>query len=167
MTTWRNPTRQPRVAGELAPGPHSLLYLTKIHTACIRPGLEYEARPGLAPGSGRALSQATGQPGRTGESQGQKLHRVFTADAARAQVEDRLVIELADGRTVGTADVVGEDLELRIGVDNRVVGQQQIAVGLVGVGFLCVLIDNDPAVEDSFRSAAEDALVELVALAVS
>ena len=62
--------------------------------------------------------------------------------------------------------VVGEDLELRLRVDRRVVGQQQRPVGLLGVGLLRVLADDDLAVEHRARLAAEDALVDLVARAV-
>ena len=63
-------------------------------------------------------------------------------------------------------DVVGEDLELRLGVDGRVVGQQQRLVRLLGVGLLGVLADEDLAVEDAVALAVEDALVQLVAGAV-
>ena len=69
-------------------------------------------------------------------------------EAARAQVEDRVLVELADRRAVRALHVVGEDLELRLGVDRRVVGQQQRPVGLLGVGLLRVVPDDDLAVED-------------------
>ena len=86
--------------------------------------------------------------------------------AAGAQVEDRLVVELADRRAVRALHVVGEDLELRLGVDRRAVGQEQRAVRLLGVGLLRVLPDDDLAVEHRARRAAQDALVDLVAAAV-
>ena len=86
--------------------------------------------------------------------------------AARLQIEQRLFVELADRRAVGALHVVGEDLELRVRVDLRVVGQQQRAVGLLRVGLLRVVPDDDPAVEHRLRLAGEDALVELVAGAV-
>ena len=62
--------------------------------------------------------------------------------------------------------VVGKDLELRLGVDRRVVGEQQRPVGLLGVGLLRVLTNDDLAVEHRARLAAENALVDLVARAV-
>ncbi len=87
-----------------------------------------------------------------GEGKGQELARFVASDAARTQIEDRFFIEPTDGGTVGAANVVGEDLELRIRVDDRVVGEQEIAVGLLGVGLLRVLVDDDPAVEDRLRA---------------
>ena len=82
------------------------------------------------------------------------------------QVEDRLAVKLADGGAVRAFDVVGENLELRLGVDGRVVGQEQRLVGLLGVGLLGVLADEDLAVEDAVGLAVEDALVKLVTGAV-
>ena len=101
-----------------------------------------------------------------GEGEGQQAAGLVQADAARAQVEDRFVVELADRGAVRAFHVVGEDLQLRLGVDGRVVGQQQRLVGLLGVGLLGVLADEDLAVEDAAGLAVEDALVQLVAGAV-
>ena len=67
-------------------------------------------------------------------------------DAARAQVEHRVLVELTDRRPVRALHVVGEDLELRLGVDLRLVAQEQRPVGLLGVGLLRVL-----AARGSFR----------------
>ena len=96
----------------------------------------------------------------------QHVARIFRVDAARAQVEHRVFVELADRRAVRALHVVGEDLELRLGVDLRVVGEQQRLVGLLRVGLLRVLPDDDLAVEDGARPAGQDALVDLVARAV-
>ena len=63
-------------------------------------------------------------------------------------------------------DVVGVDLELGFGIDARVVREQLVLVGLVGVGLLCGLVHVDLAAKDTARLAAENALVELVTLAV-
>ena len=71
-----------------------------------------------------------------------RLRPMPPADAAGAQVEDRVLIELADGRPVGALHVVGIDLELRLGVDLRLVGEQQVLVGLLGVGLLGVLVHD-------------------------
>ena len=73
-------------------------------------------------------------------------------EAAGAQVEHRVVVELPDRRAVRALHVVGEDLELRLGVDLRVVGEQQRAVGLLGVGLLRVRPDDDLAVEHRARA---------------
>src|SRR6476619_3217129 len=85
------------------------------------------------------------------------------ADAARAQVEQRVVVELTDRRSMRALHVVGEDLELRLRVDLGVVGQEQRLVRLLRVGLLRVLPDDDLAVEHRARLAGQDALVELVA----
>ncbi len=94
------------------------------------------------------------------------MPRLRLAEAPRPQVEDRLVVHLADGGAVRALDVVGEDLELRLGVDLRVVGQQQRLVRLLRVGLLRVGPDDDLAVEDRRGAIGEDALVDLAAVAV-
>ena len=95
-----------------------------------------------------------------------RLPRLAPLQAARPQVEQRLVVELADRGAVRALDVVGEDLELRLGVDLRVVREQQRPVGLLGVGLLRVGPDDDLAVEDAARAIVQDALVDLAAAAV-
>src|SRR5204862_7977838 len=47
--------------------------------------------------------------------------------APAAQVEHRFVVEAADRRAVRAFDVVGKDLELRLGVDLRLGAEQQVA----------------------------------------
>ena len=101
-----------------------------------------------------------------GEGVGEQAPRRLDADAARAQVEDRVLVELADGRAVRAAHVVGEDLELGIGVDQRLRGEQQVAAGLLGVGLLRLRVDVDAAVEDAARALVEHALEQLVARGV-
>ena len=76
------------------------------------------------------------------------------------------VVELADGRAVRAFHVVGEDFQLRLGVDGGVGREQQSLVGLLGVGLLGVGMNEDFAVEDAVGSAVEDGLVQLVAIAV-
>ena len=41
------------------------------------------------------------------------------------RVEQKLLVDLARGRAVAAYDVVGEDLELRLGIELRLFGQQQ------------------------------------------
>ena len=55
-------------------------------------------------------------------------------DATRTQVVQRGVVELADRGAVLARDLVGEDLEAGLGVDLGPVRQQQVVVGLFGVG---------------------------------
>ena len=96
----------------------------------------------------------------------QQIRASIVGDAARAQIEHRVLVELPDRRAMRALHVVGEDLELRLRVDLRLVGQEQRLVGLLRVGLLRVLPDDDLAVEDGARAAGQDALVELVARAM-
>src|SRR6185437_3570132 len=54
-------------------------------------------------------------------------------DAARTQIKQRALVELADGGTVGGLHFVGVDLQLRLGVDLGTRRQQQVLVAEVGV----------------------------------
>src|ERR1035437_4344360 len=100
------------------------------------------------------------------ESVSQQAAGLAFADAARLQVEERFAVELADGGAMGAAHIVGEDLQLGFGIHHGVVGEDQVLVGLLGIGLLCVLADDDFAVEDGVGLAVENALVEFVAGAV-
>ena len=62
--------------------------------------------------------------------------------------------------------VVRKDLELRLGVDLRPLGQQQRVVGLLAIRLLRFGMDVHLAIEDAVRRAVEDALVQLPAVAV-
>ena len=64
------------------------------------------------------------------------------------------------------AHVVGKDLQLRFGVDDRVPGEQQVLIGLFGIGLLRVLPHKNLAVEDPGRAPVQDPLVEFMAAAV-
>src|SRR3954447_2934292 len=100
------------------------------------------------------------------EGVGQQTASVTLVDAARLHVEQRLGVELADGGAVGAFDVVGPDLKLGLGVDDGLVGQHEVLVGLLGVGLLRILANNDAAVEDRGCLAVQNALVQLVAVGV-
>jgi hypothetical protein len=77
-----------------------------------------------------------------------------------------VVVQLPDGGAVRALDVIGEDLELRLGVGVGVVGQEQVHARLLGVGLLRVRRDVDAAAEHAGGAIVEDALVELPAVAV-
>ena len=62
-------------------------------------------------------------------------------------------------------DVVCKDFELRLGIDHRVFGKQQVAIGLPGIGFLGVLPHENFAVENAARIVIEDAMVKFMAFA--
>ena len=101
-----------------------------------------------------------------GKSHEQQAARRFFVDAAGAQVEERVFLDLADGGAVRAFHVVGVNFELRLGVDLRAVGKQQVAIGLLGVGLLRVLVHDDAAMENAVRAAVQNAVVELAAAAV-
>ena len=86
-------------------------------------------------------------------------------DAARTEIKDLLVIELADAGPVRAFHVVCVNLQLRLGIDYGVVGQEQSSIGLLSIGLLCVLMDDHFAVEHAVGSPIEDALVQFVARA--
>ena len=65
-------------------------------------------------------------------------------DSAAGHVEERVAVELADGGAVGAFDVVGEDLELGLGVDRRRAAEQDALQRLLAVGLLGVAGDLDP-----------------------
>ena len=88
------------------------------------------------------------------------------ADAAGAHVEQHALVELADRRAVLALHVVGEDLELGLRVDERLLREEEVLVLLDGVGLLRAGADDDAAVEDRAGAAVEHALVELAARAV-
>src|ERR1044072_6678387 len=66
-----------------------------------------------------------------------------TRKPARHAVEELVAIDLADRRAVRAAHVVRLDLEARDRVCVRLVGEEQVAVLLVGVRLLRVLGDLD------------------------
>ena len=83
-----------------------------------------------------------------------------------SQIKDRVVIHLADRRPVGALHVVGINLELRLRVRRRIVAEQQVFVGLLGVGFLRAGLHEDAAVKDTARLVIKYAVEIFVAVAV-
>src|SRR6185369_15665526 len=75
----------------------------------------------------------------------------------------RVFLQMPDGRAVRALDVVGIDLELRLAVDGRFFGEQQVLVALSSIGLLSVLAYNNAAVKHSARSVVEYSFVELPA----
>jgi hypothetical protein len=74
-------------------------------------------------------------------------------------LEQRVVLDLTNGRAVCTLHIVGKDFQLRLRVDLRVVGKQQIAIGLFGVRFLGLLVDDDSAMKHSPRLPIQNSVV--------
>jgi len=96
-----------------------------------------------------------------GECREQKPARRNPVDSSRSQVEQGILVHLADRRTVGALHIIGVDLQLRLGIDLRVVREQQIAVRLLGVGLLRVLVDHNATVENAVRMPIENSVVKL------
>src|SRR6476661_3970449 len=69
-----------------------------------------------------------------GKGMDEQVARVLLADPARAQVEERLFLELADRRAVIAFDVVVMDLERRLRVDDRGLREDEVAILLTGDG---------------------------------
>src|SRR5262249_27657710 len=122
-----------------------------------QPGPQGLAQP-LAYGGGLHAIEAF-----VGEGKQQQAARLSLRHSAGTQVEQRVFVDLPDGGAVSALDVVGVDFQLRLGVDLRLVAQQQVAVGLLGVGLLCSLMDNDAAMEYAARLFVQDAVVVLAA----
>src|ERR1039458_6793661 len=97
---------------------------------------------------------------------GQQTARFPLANAARLQVEQRFAIQLADSGAMRAAHVIGIDLQLRLGIHHRIVGEHQILIGLLGIGLLRVFADDDFAIEDGVRLARQNSFIHFVAPAV-
>ena len=98
-----------------------------------------------------------------GERKRKDIPRHHLADTTRAQIENLLVVQLSNGSTMRALDIVGEDLQLRLRIDRRIISQEQSLVCLLGVRFLGVFSDKNLAVENSLRLSVEDRLVQLMA----
>jgi len=100
---------------------------------------------------------------RAGLPESPRVRRDRLRDASAGQVEKVLRVDRSDGRPVAAAqDVVVLDLQDRLGGGARLLGEQQVAVGLVGRGPARVLLDPDHADVDAAGQIAERALVEQV-----
>jgi thioredoxin reductase (NADPH) len=61
------------------------------------------------------------------EAVDQHAPRLLGRDAARAQIEQRRLVEIANAGAVAAFDVIGVDFELGLGVDDRALADDQIA----------------------------------------
>src|SRR5918999_1459635 len=87
-----------------------------------------------------------------------KPRTISRSASARHQIEELLAVDLAERRSMGTADVVGEDLEARDRVGMRRLREEQVAVFLVGVRLLRAFFDADHPPPDGAGGVAEGAL---------
>lgn len=96
------------------------------------------------------------------EAEDEELVGFFGVDAAGFEVEFLFGLDAGGGGAVGAPDVVGLDFEAGQAVGLGDVGEHEVAVFLVGVGFLGVGFDDDEAGEDGFGGVEEDVFVEEV-----
>src|SRR4029450_3480895 len=87
-------------------------------------------------------------------------------DSATLHIEERQLIYPTNSGAVRALHIVGEDLQLRLGVDLGALGEQQRVVRLLPVCLLCDGMHVHLAVEYAVRLAIEDAFVQLAAEAV-
>src|SRR5207244_5611336 len=73
--------------------------------------------------------------------------RLRIRDSAGAQVKERRLVEITDCGTMAALYVIGEDLELGLGVDRCPRAQHQILAELVCVDLLCPGAHRDAALE--------------------
>jgi hypothetical protein len=101
-------------------------------------------------------------------SEGQKQQAACRrfVDAARLQVKKCVLFDLANRRPVSALDIIGVDLELRLGVNLCVIGKQQVAIRLLGVGLLRVFVHYNAPVKDAMRMSIQNAVIELAAAAM-
>ena len=86
--------------------------------------------------------------------------------ASLTHIEQGGIVELADGGTVGTLDIVGIDLEHRLGVHAGFAGGRQVLVGHLRGGLLGSLLHQDTACEGSCGAVVEHVLIQFAARAM-
>ena len=87
--------------------------------------------------------------------------RLYPREAAAHQVEELLLVHLADSRAMLAADdIVGADLQIRDRVGARGAAEQQVAVLLVGGCAFTLWRHTDQPREDGARLIGDDALEE-------
>ena len=79
----------------------------------------------------------------------QKVSRQGLGNSPRAHIKQRGFIQLAGRRPVRTLDVIGVNLQFRLGIHLGPVGEQQCLCKLVAVGALGVGMDNDAPLKDA------------------
>src|SRR5665809_7624 len=118
---------------------------------------------------GDRLSQLLAQLGHTDaiehvaeESEYHELLGRDPIDATAHQIEDVLLLDRRDGRAVCAANLVRLDLELRDRARDRLLGEHDVAIGLIGVSALRAPRNLDEAGVLRAGDLLESALVEKV-----
>ncbi len=84
-------------------------------------------------------------------------------DAARLEIEQQILVDLAGGRAVAADHVVGENLKLGLGIELGRLRQQQRLRHLLAVGLLRAGRNDDLALEHAARLVVEHGLEQLAA----
>ena len=133
----------------------------------VRPGQDVHAALPFPPVLDRAFQQGAralvlDRVHRLGQERAdQDRARRLLRDAAAAQVEQLVGVQLADRGAVAAFHVVGINLELRLAVDLGVAAEQQRLVHLIAVGLLRDPRDLDPALEHAAGAVGQHVLDRL------
>src|SRR6266567_5066485 len=97
------------------------------------------------------------------KSPDEKAFRLTLWNAARAQIEQRVLIERADRRAVPADHVVGEDYQLRLGISFGAGRKQQRLEELMRVRFDGAFAHQDPTLTDRAATPPNHAFEKLPA----
>src|SRR5947209_17621891 len=76
------------------------------------------------------------------ECQEQKLAGRYLVNPARSEIKESILFDLPDGCAVRAFHVVRIDFKLWLSVDASVIGEQQVAIGLLGISLLCIFVND-------------------------
>src|SRR5688500_18060806 len=93
----------------------------------------------------------------SGESRYEERPRLGQGNAARAQIEEMILLEVARGGTVAAGDIIGINLELGLGIELGGGREQQGVARLLAIGFLRAALNHHFALEDTAGFLVEDA----------
>src|SRR5215210_3624542 len=93
----------------------------------------------------------------SGESRYEERPRLGQGNAARAQIEEMILLEVAGGGAVAADDIIGVNLELGLGIELGGGGEQESVARLLAVGLLRAALDHHFALEDTAGFLVEDA----------
>src|SRR5438105_11442167 len=83
--------------------------------------------------------------------------------AARAQIEELVVVDIARSGAVAADDIIGIDFKLGLGIEFGRGRQEQTVARLLAVGLLGIALDNDLALEDTASALVHHAFEHLAA----
>src|SRR5688572_1700288 len=93
----------------------------------------------------------------------QEVSSQIRMDSARLEIKQLVLFYLPNSCAVRALHIVCQDFQLRLRINSRFIGKQQVFVRLHRVGLLSVMPHEDFAVEDSSRFSVKNSLVKLVA----